>query len=527
MGGIDTSRFTPNSVAFQFAPDDAKYLSVGVQSVSFANGTEAPKQLAKTGFYALIDSTITPMWLPNDTCASFADAYGLKFDPLKLQYTISDEQHDKNVKNNPVVSFQLGNLISGGQTVAINFPYAAFDVYYSDPDTSDPTPYRYFPLRQASSPNQQVLGRTFLQEAFLTVDYERKNFSLMQALPASADAIPKLQAIASPADSTNGNGGSTTGDQPTSTSLTPVPAAGSSSPAGPIAGGVVGGLAVIAAVVAFVFFKKRKAKKAKKAQQDYSTTAGEKQPVRDAEQGDARDEKDGEYFGPDRAPGHEKGKPSVSASELFTPPTGHDATFGARSGHTSMHSPWELEGDPANRFEMDSKVTSMVSTATARPPGGAPSTSAAAVAAGGGALDPALESPGELILSQPAHDLSYFDPQSPQPTPSAVSRATSVGYTPVSGARMVDHRRGPSGSSAPASPRSPLLEQHPPRRQSSGSTHSTLIEGVSGRGSPGAANDSAFSSPRLEPGWSAIPPRDRSVSPMPPGHVGDGEITPP
>ena len=545
LGGKDTTRFTPNSITFQFAPDDSKYLSVGVQSINFLNGTEEPKQLASDGFYALIDSTITPMWLPNDTCKAFADAYGLKFDPLKLQYTVSDEQHDKNVKTNPVVSFQLGNLISGGQTVAINFPYAAFDLYFTDPEASDPSPYRYFPLRQAASPSQQVLGRAFLQEAYLSVDYDRRSFSIMQALPAEPDATPKIQAIASPSDSSNSGGGSTTSNDPASTSVTPVPASGSgSSSAGPIAGGVVGGLAVIAAIVAFVLFRKRKQRKAR---QDYSTTAGEKQPVRDAEQG-GRDEKDGEYFGPTRAPGHEKGKPSVTVSEtdngtvnvseLYSPPAGHDATFAGRSGHTSMHSPWELEGDPASRFEMDSKVASMVSTGTVRPHpggGGGPSSGAAATAVGGGALQPAPpESPGETLPSQ---DLSYFDPQSPQP--SVVSRATSVGYTPVGGgaARIVTHSRGASGSTGPASPRSngprsPLLSGgagRDPRRQSTGSNNSTLIDGVSGRGSPGVANDSAFSSPRLEPGgWSAIAPRDRSVSPMPPGRgTGGGEITPP
>ncbi|KAL8640368.1 MAG: hypothetical protein Q9226_008757 [Calogaya cf. arnoldii] len=39
---------------------------------------------------------------------------------------------------------------------------------------------RYFPLIRAANESQYTLGRTFLQEAYLIADYERRNFSISQ-----------------------------------------------------------------------------------------------------------------------------------------------------------------------------------------------------------------------------------------------------------------------------------------------------------------------------------------------------------
>ncbi|KAJ9656578.1 hypothetical protein H2201_008493 [Coniosporium apollinis] len=59
-------------------------------------------------------------------------------------------------------------------------PYGSFDLNASAPlfDTST----RYFPLKRAVNDSQYTLGRTFLQQAYVIVDYERSNFSVSQAL---------------------------------------------------------------------------------------------------------------------------------------------------------------------------------------------------------------------------------------------------------------------------------------------------------------------------------------------------------
>jgi hypothetical protein len=70
--------------------------------------------------------------------------------------------------------------------VNITLPYDAFDLQLSYPylpntTYADPSKY-YFPLRQAANETQYVLGRAFLQEAYLITDYERNNFSIHQAV---------------------------------------------------------------------------------------------------------------------------------------------------------------------------------------------------------------------------------------------------------------------------------------------------------------------------------------------------------
>ena len=43
----------------------------------------------------------------------------------------------------------------------------------------------YFPLRRANGESQYILGRTFLEEAYVIADYERMNFTVLQAVLSS------------------------------------------------------------------------------------------------------------------------------------------------------------------------------------------------------------------------------------------------------------------------------------------------------------------------------------------------------
>ena len=464
----------------------------------------------------MIDSTISQLWLPNETCQAFADAYGLTFNSLKLQYLISDDQHDKNVKNNPVASFKVGNLIQGGDTVTINFPYAAFDLYFLDPKVMSPTPYRYFPLRQGTGPKQYVLGRTFLQEAFLTVDYERKNFTLAQALSATDSSTPTLEAIISPTDAA---GSSTSGGAaPASTNISVV-SSGSSFPSGAIAGIVIGVIVIAAGIFAIVCLRRRKQRRSV-----HSDTG--KQP----KEGGSEDAEKGEFYGKEAVPpSYSEGDPSQAKpgkgpteqiTELPSPPgPNNDGTFSpllANRASTPV-APYELAGTTPRPHEMDSRHISMASSGgatlragsalgTASATGGGaiaeePSSSAAGADAG-----PTADLPTPASGSEWIHDQSYFDPNSPS-SRSIVSRATSLGLNPVAGgsARIVSTR-------SPRSPTSP--RSGPLRRQGSGGSHSTLVDDSSGRGSP-APPDSAFQSPQLRPGAF---PRTGSVSPIPGRH---------
>ena len=238
-----------------FSPSESRYLNVGIQSITFTNSTTDAEPILSEdeGIFALLDSTIPDLWLPEDVCDKIADAFGLTFNSLNLKYTITDEQHEKNVEENPTVSFKVGNLNKGGPAVDIAFPYSAFAHNFTDPKTAKTI--RYVPIRQASSEDQHTLGRVFLQEAYLTVDYERENFSLAQALAATGDAATRIVPIVSPADEASTS--ITSPSSGTPFGVTVVPSSSSSSfPMGAIAGIIIPILLIAAA--AFYFWYKRK-----------------------------------------------------------------------------------------------------------------------------------------------------------------------------------------------------------------------------------------------------------------------------
>lgn len=120
------------------------------------------------------------IWLPAEACDAFERAFGLIYDPTTDLYLANDTLRERLLQLNPAVTFKLGNAKFGGDFVNINFPYSAFDQQVSSPLYSSPK--NYFPLRRAANATQYTLGRAFLQEAYVTVDYETSNFSVSQAV---------------------------------------------------------------------------------------------------------------------------------------------------------------------------------------------------------------------------------------------------------------------------------------------------------------------------------------------------------
>lgn len=173
------SRFTPNNISFSFARDDLRSLTVGLQSITISNTLEGVISPLESGIYALIDSMTSQIWLPVQACDVLERAFGLTYDPTTDFYLVNDTVHERLLELSPTLTFKLGNTDFGGDFVNINLPYSAFDQQASSPIYSSPT--NYFPLRRAANATQYTLGRTFLQEAYVTVDYERSNFSVSQA----------------------------------------------------------------------------------------------------------------------------------------------------------------------------------------------------------------------------------------------------------------------------------------------------------------------------------------------------------
>lgn len=143
-----------------------------------ADGSQR-SSLLPNGIAAFVDSTIPWIYLPIEACNKFEDAFGITWDEKMQGYPVNDTLHDKLTAQNASVIFTIGSSTSGtGPSVDIALPYAAFDLVLELPLVRNTT--RYFPLARAANESQYTLGRTFLQEAYLIADYERRNFSISQ-----------------------------------------------------------------------------------------------------------------------------------------------------------------------------------------------------------------------------------------------------------------------------------------------------------------------------------------------------------
>jgi hypothetical protein len=147
--------------------------------------------------YFNIDSTVPHLWLPRSTCDKLESLFGLQYDNATDLYLVNSTIHQRLLDANPTFTFGLGNS-DPTERVSISLPYGAFDLQASYPIYDNST--SYFPIRRAANESQYILGRTFLQEAYIVVDYERSNFSVHQALFPTTNAEPTIVPIVIPKD---------------------------------------------------------------------------------------------------------------------------------------------------------------------------------------------------------------------------------------------------------------------------------------------------------------------------------------
>ena len=164
---------------------------------------------ADGGLYT-IDASTPYLWLPRSVCLQFEQAFGLTYDDQLELYTFGSNatQREILVGWNMTFNFILADLPGSSRVVSLNLPYAAFDLQLTYPfpglnATQSSGPTSYFPLRRAANTTQYTIGRVFLQETYLTVDYERNNFSISQAIfDANAVNNKRLVDISRPKNST-------------------------------------------------------------------------------------------------------------------------------------------------------------------------------------------------------------------------------------------------------------------------------------------------------------------------------------
>jgi hypothetical protein len=184
FSGYDRSRFRENTVSFSMAEDLTRDLVVGLQSINFSGSKSVTLLSDPIDIY--IDSTDPNIWLPDDACNAFEEAFGLTLDTQSGLYLVNDSHRNTLLDSNAEVSFRLSDRKSGGETVTVVLPYAAFDLVAKPPLVDDTS--RYFPLKRAKNAKQYTLGRVFLQEASVTKNVD--NF--ISSLTARQISISRL-----------------------------------------------------------------------------------------------------------------------------------------------------------------------------------------------------------------------------------------------------------------------------------------------------------------------------------------------
>ncbi|KAF2084277.1 acid protease, partial [Saccharata proteae CBS 121410] len=247
LGGYDDSRHITNEHSFSFAPDNERDLVVGLQGATMNTPDGNSVDLLPTPVLMYIDSTVPQIWLPLDACQQFEEAFGLTYDEATDLYLVDETTYESIRAMDPNVTFVLGDDTSGGDTINITLAYSAFDLTAKSPYQGLANSSRYFPLRRAQNESQYVFGRTFLQETYLIVDYERQNFSVSECSFLS-DTQATIRAILPPDydGSSDDDGGDGSGTSPIN--------------AGAIAGIAIGCFVAVIAVASFLgllFWRRR------------------------------------------------------------------------------------------------------------------------------------------------------------------------------------------------------------------------------------------------------------------------------
>ncbi|KAH8698032.1 aspartic peptidase domain-containing protein [Phaeosphaeriaceae sp. PMI808] len=203
LGGYDKSRCSRGVSMAMPGPANSS-LVVGVQSITIASEARAGVSITSAtsgipGFFAVIDSSLPELWLPRAVCDALEAFFALTYDPATGFYLVNDTTLGLNKQQNATISIQIGeDTRASVNSVSIDLPYDAFDLSGSYPALPNST--RYFPIRRANN-GINIIGRTFLQESMLIVDYERRNFTIAQARSSSPLPQPQIVTILGPKSS--------------------------------------------------------------------------------------------------------------------------------------------------------------------------------------------------------------------------------------------------------------------------------------------------------------------------------------
>ncbi|KAF8253927.1 acid protease, partial [Wilcoxina mikolae CBS 423.85] len=182
LGGYDGGRFKSNDATFNLTSVETKNVQAPLTSltVDLSDGTSLGNIISKP-INASINSVTSYIWLPKETCQKLEKAFNITWNATEELYLLEPWTYQALVAANPSFTFTLAN---GSSKVDIVIPYAAMDLDIVLPITAvvpRNNTQKYFPVKRAWDNSQYTLGRVFLHEAYLQVDYHRRTFKISQA----------------------------------------------------------------------------------------------------------------------------------------------------------------------------------------------------------------------------------------------------------------------------------------------------------------------------------------------------------
>ena len=299
------------------------------------------------------------LWLPQQACSAFESAFGITWDELHSLYLVNDTLHETLVQQNPSVTFQLANSLTG-PSINITLPYSSFDLVAQYPLVLNTS--RYFPLQRAPDDNSYTLGRTLLQESsvfelrslrqqllihhsFLIVDYENSNFSISQAI-FDQNTPSHIVAISST---------STTGSNPSnptssSTTITKTPHKTSSGVGTGAIAGIAIAIVLIASLIGAFFLRKMLRRRRGKKLAESHGDSGDGPDMLDIQKRYSSEDPEVEY--------KKSAMVTVMTTEVpMTPPGPPEMDTNAMEYFGPKRAPSqriELPGSPVNRSELSS-----------------------------------------------------------------------------------------------------------------------------------------------------------------------------
>ena len=197
------NRYYPHNISFALDPDQNPVVSINQvtirasstpsSNISYSWAGDNPYTLFEPSEADLftIDSSTPFLWLPEAVCARLEEVFDIVYNEVLQVYLLNTTQRETLANANISFTFDLADYPGSSNTVSLDLSYNAFDLALSygfpgldgvfpQMDSSSPG-VPYLPVRKTANSTQYTIGRMFLQETYLIVDYQRNNFSISQA----------------------------------------------------------------------------------------------------------------------------------------------------------------------------------------------------------------------------------------------------------------------------------------------------------------------------------------------------------